>query len=123
MTHIDAPTHGLAHERQMLDWYGLRPSTARACLRVVLGKRCVASIDWDCLCQTVMHRQPFDHVYIWLDRDGQHVMTLEPYDLTPRRIEELTAQMAGLGITVTVGDRSPWYPGSTTLLLLTRTAP
>ena len=60
----------------------------------------------------------FDHVHTWLDREGRHVLTSEPYDLTPRRVEELTEEMAALGIAVTVSDRSPWYPGSTTLLIL-----
>jgi len=39
------------YKRQMFETYGLHPSHARPCLRVVLGKRYVAPDD--CLCHLV----------------------------------------------------------------------
>jgi hypothetical protein len=113
--------HGPDHEQRMLDWHGLRPSKAARCLRVVQGKRCILGNGWNdhCLCRMQSSYNLFDHVGIWLDAEGRHVLTSEPYNSNPQRIEDLTAQMADLGITVTVGDPSPWYPGHTTLLMFT----
>ena len=63
---------GENHEQRMLDWHGLRPSKAARCLRVVLGKRCVAfnGFDRHCLCRTVQQQPLFDHVRIWFDYVG-----------------------------------------------------
>jgi hypothetical protein len=113
----------------MLAWHGLRPSRARECLRLLLGKHCVAynylrashGTNLNCLCLTVQAHHPwaFDHVRIWLDHDGWYVLTTEPYDATPEQIRKFVVEMALLNIAVTVSDRSPWNPGSTTLLMLT----
>jgi hypothetical protein len=74
----------------------------------------------NCLCRIVQWRGTlFDHVFVWLDREGRHVLSSEPYNATIDHIAELTAQLGILGIDVTVGDRSPWAPDSTTLLLFT----
>lgn len=113
-------TAGHDHEQRMLDWHGLRPSKAARCLRVVLGYHCVAYNRGrtDCLCLT-LQRRLFDHVRIWLDYSGRHVLTSEPYDLTAESLRLLRHELAAFGIRVTVRDLSPWYPGQTTLLLMT----
>jgi len=107
------------HERRMLDWHGLRPSRAQTCLRVVLGKRCVDGWYRRCLCRTVQRGPLFDHVKIWLDQGGRHVLTTEPYGITRQTLAELIEQTSHLGIAMTISDRSPWYPRFTALLLLT----
>src|SRR5262245_32042256 len=114
-------TTGHNHEQRMYDWHGLRPSKAARCLRVVLGKRCVLGNRYDdhCLCRTVQRGWRFDHVKIWLDSSGRHVLTSEPYNLTPERLRLLRQDLAAFGIRITASDRSPWCPGSTTLLLMT----
>jgi hypothetical protein len=57
------------YKRQMFETYGLHPSHARPCLRVVVGKRCVAPDD--CLCHLV------DGAQAWRDQAGRPVVTAE----------------------------------------------
>jgi hypothetical protein len=117
---------------------GWRESKAQRCPRVVLGRRCLV-YGWKsnqqpspCLCcqwYAQYGSRVDDHARMWLDRDGRHVLTYEPYtthlgdggarwraDVLPR----FRADAAALGLTVTVGDRSPHYPGSTTLLIVSK---
>ena len=96
------PYAGYEHEERMLVWHGLRPTKARPCLRVLRGQRCISGYSWtdNCLCATVQRRNVhpmFDQVRIWLDQDGRHVLTIEPYGF-PTPVEEFTRKMAELGI-------------------------
>ena len=117
---------------RMLAWYGLRPADGgRCCPRRLLGKRCVwhrnyshypyATDQAECLCMRLDKNwwaSMIDHTRMWRDETGALVYTTEPYDATSESIEAFTAQLAAEGITVTVGDRSPWCPPFTTLLML-----
>jgi hypothetical protein len=121
--------------RRMLAWYGLTPADGGACcLRRLLGKRCVRhrshghyphATDRDtCLCvRYPLYLGLMDHTRMWRDTDGRLVFTTVPYHPAPTEIVTFTAEMAAEGITVTVGERSSWYPGYTTLLLLRATEP
>jgi hypothetical protein len=97
---------------------GLRPSTAKACPRVVAGKRCGAGLAGACVCQT--YRRVLDHGRIWLDQDGRHLLTGEPYDLSPRSVAEFTAAMTELGLSVSLSGRSMWNPGQCLLVTVRR---
>jgi hypothetical protein len=107
------------HERRMLEWWDLRPSGAAICPRVVAGKRCLAfNGGGRCICQWSHLSGLIDHARIWLDRDGRHVYTVEPYGVDPGALTLLCHELEFLGLTARVSDRSPWFPGSTTLILV-----
>jgi hypothetical protein len=99
-------------------WY--RPSRAPACPRVVVGKRCRVGVDDDqCVCE--LFRQFLDHGRAWLAPDGAHVVTGEPYGIDDGDAwVRFTTALDRFGIDVEVGTRSPWNPGHTVLVRLTR---
>lgn len=105
---------------------GWRRSKGRVCPRQVLGKRCTAyGRDWRsaCLCtQWQRTTWVWDHEHLWLDRDGNYVLTLEPYlTVGNLHLDELLARAANDGLQVEVSDaESPWNPGATLLLVVTR---
>jgi hypothetical protein len=57
---------------------------------------------------------------MWLAPSGERVLTSEPYGVTPERVAALREWCASVGLSVEVGERSPWNPGSTTLLIFAR---
>lgn len=66
-------------EQRAAQWHGWRPSRAPACPRVAAGKRCqTGTSDRLCVCQR--HHHLLDHARMWLDPEGAHVLTAEPYD-------------------------------------------
>lgn len=108
------------HEDRAAEWFGLRPSTARECPRVVARKRCLdhRAPDGDpCICQR--HRRILDHARIWIDRDGHHVLTGEPYEADARDLAALLTDVSALGLAVHLFGRSPWNPGFTFLIRIT----
>lgn len=106
-------------ERRAAELYGLRPSAAAVCPRVVAGKRCIAYRDeWTvCVCQR--HRRALDHGRVWLDANGRHVLTGEPYEITGEDLAGLTADLAELGLRVDLTGQSLWNPGFTVLIKIT----
>lgn len=118
MTSIGEPVNYHSQQSRAAEWYGLRPSSARICPRVVAGKHCLAFRSRErCVCQR--HRHVFDHGRIWLDRDGRHVLTGEPYGVSEDDLAELVTDLAQFGLHVSVGGSSPWNPGSTVLIRVT----
>lgn len=108
-----------AHERRAGEGWRLRPSRACACPRVVAGKRCVAyNSSKPCICQGIQH--VMDHARIWLDQRGRHVLTGEPYSATGEEITALIASVAEFGLSVRLSGMSPWNPGYTFLILITK---
>lgn len=105
-------------ERRAAESLGLRPSDARACPRVVAGKRCL-SYHRSCVCHT--YYSILDHHRMWLDTEGRYVLTGEPYQVDDSDLSNFTEAMAELGLKVSVKDKSEsfWYPGSTLLILIT----
>jgi hypothetical protein len=93
---------------------GWQVSSAKPCPRVLAGQRCLfAGVDpAPCLCQ---HRA-LDHARRWVDPNGCHVLTGEPYDMDGADLVEFVGACRDLGLTVTVDGRSPWNPGQTFLL-------
>lgn len=106
------------HEARFAEWYTLRPSKAPACPRVVAGKRCQVGNDQGLLCVCHRHRPVLDHGRMWLDEDGKHVLTGEPYDVALAGLLGLQVDLDELGLRATVTGRSPWNPGYTFLITI-----
>jgi len=107
-------------ESRMYGWYGLtRTDTAAECPRVVAGKQCRS--HWgECVCQIGGGMSVHDHRAMWKDADGRRVYTSEPYasSLWLEDFDEYREGLAELGLRLTVGAASPWYPLSTVLLMV-----
>jgi hypothetical protein len=103
------------------EWFGFRLSEAATCPRVAAGKRCrVGYFGGDrCICQRYAMTL-LDHSRIWLDEDGRHAYTAEPYNFDGAEFAELAAECAGLGLSIYVTGRSPYFPGCTVLLVISR---
>ena len=106
---------------------GLRASQARQCPLVVAGRRCLQPRNGSCICGRLRnehraeHGRMYDHVRIWQDGDGGHVLTLEPYECTAEKVEALAGALRPLGLCVEAdAGESPWFPGRTTLIVVTR---
>lgn len=108
------------HEAAMLEAHGLKPSSGRICPRVVAGKRCRygdSRVDPDdCVCMRYLHL--LDHGRLWMNAEGQHVLTGEPYGITGEALAPFLAEMASLNLEVTILARSPWYQGHTVLIMV-----
>lgn len=107
---------------------GLCESRARECPRVVAGKRCVRYNGQRfsrprCICEVAALTDLFDHTRMWIDGNGGHVLTTEPYFCPPERVAAVAVELAPLGLTVETRDYSPWNPGSTTLLVISSAEP
>src|SRR3712207_3323691 len=115
--HIDLRWAEVARE------YGWRASTGRRCIAALLGRRCRRLFNPEhldpCLCDEATRFGLTDHDRRWIDRDGHPVLTWEPY-MDPERnaVPAFRAWAAERGITVELGDRSPWRPGDTVLLII-----
>ena len=107
------------HETRAADWYGWKPSRARPCPLALAGHRCRLHTALTCLCNT---RRLLDHPRRWTDRDGNPVLSAEPYDAHGEDLAELVAELAALGLWVRLSGRSPYYPTRTLLLVISREA-
>ena len=99
------------------DW---RPSNARACPRVVAGKRCRA---WSytgepCACEGW---RLLDHPRLWRTPAG-HVLTAEPYHVDGEELARFVAVCGELGLRVSLSGESRYFPGATLLLRVERAA-
>jgi hypothetical protein len=113
------PVHYHAQELRAAEWYGLRPSGARICPRVVAGKHCLAYRSRArCVCQR--HRPLLDHARIWLDTHGRHILTGEPYGVWGDDVMDLLTDLAALGLRASFTAHSVWNPGSTLLIRIER---
>jgi hypothetical protein len=110
---------------RMRRWFGLTPRKSwhlshYPCPRAIVGKRCLVytrnEYNAGCICQR--HRHILDHGRGWVDENGSYVHTAEPYDFTGREIAELAADLAALGVNVSLSGQSLWYPGQTVLLVM-----
>jgi hypothetical protein len=112
----------VARRAFMKERYGYRRSKAPACPRVVVGLRCRAyrPIHYGrCPCQR--WHWVLDHGCAWLNKDGVHVVTGEPYGLDDAEaLRGFMADMAQMGIRVSIRAESGWNPGHTVLVLLER---
>ncbi|MBN6051311.1 hypothetical protein JYK22_05145, partial [Nonomuraea sp. RK-328] len=111
-------THHEAQEQRAAEYFGLRPSKASVCPRVVAGKRCLIDSRGKCVCQD--HYRVLDHGRMWLDENGHHVLTGEPYNTWGEEMTAFVAAMDELGLHVHLSGRSLWYPGYTLLVRVTR---
>jgi hypothetical protein len=96
-------------DTRMAAWHGLRASEAVPCPRTVARKRCRARFGERCECASWL----MDHARIWLDDDGRHVLTTEPYGSDGMDLADFIHRLDALGLNTTVTGASPWNPGST----------
>jgi hypothetical protein len=97
---------------------GYRPSNARICPLVTAGKRCRSGLGGEkCICQR--HSEVLDHARVWLDKDGKHVYTAEPYEADGDELATLLADLHREGLRARFSGRSPWNLGSTFLIEIT----
>lgn len=104
------------HERRALAWFGLTPASTRPCPRTLAGRRHIELDRGICICDN----RVLDHPRRWTDREGRPVVTAEPYGQDGESLADLLRELAELGLTVLVDGRSPYYPGSTILILMRR---
>jgi hypothetical protein len=126
--------HGAAARRwlQVTAERGWTPSTNyNACPRKLVHPRgCLRrrSPLYDrgrCWCDELERMRVYDRARRWVDTDGRPVVTSEPYAFgdgpgTSNNATELRAWCADRGPDPEVSDRSPHYPGRTTLLIFRR---
>lgn len=107
-----------AQEERAAEYFGLRPSTAAICPRVVVGKRCLMDSRSECVCRD--HHRILDHGRMWLDENGHHVLTGEPYETWGEEITAFITAMTEMGLHVYLTGRSLWNPGASLLIRVTR---
>ncbi|MCH7532508.1 MAG: helix-turn-helix transcriptional regulator [Gemmatimonadetes bacterium] len=92
-----------------------------ACLRLAAGLDCrmppgVVNRD-ACGCGGY---PVLDHVRMWLMPDGRYAVTSEPYGVDGAALASFVTICKGLGLNVEVSPASPYSPGLTVLLIITR---
>lgn len=97
------------------DW---RPSNARACPRVVAGKRCRAWSRYGerCVCEGW---RLLDHARLWNTPDGR-LLTAEPYHVEGAELARFVAACGELGLRVELSGGSAYFPGAALLLCVRR---
>ena len=73
------------HKTRAAAWFGWKPSGAHPCPLALAGHRCRLHTAPTCLCNT---RRLLDHPRRWIDRDGNPVLTAEPYDAHGEELAE-----------------------------------
>jgi len=99
---------------------GYHPASGH-CPRPVAGRRCfeeASTHDWsDCICHR--HHRALDHARSWYGPGGELVLTSEPYEIDGDQVTAYAADLAALGLRLTLSGASPWFPGRTVLLTVT----
>lgn len=99
---------------------GLIRTEARACPRTVLGQRCRIVA---CTCTEWQQRfRVWDHVAMWREPGTRnYVLTLEPYlSSDSAQVSNFVDAVALDGFHVEVSPDSPWNPGATVLLVISK---
>jgi hypothetical protein len=109
---------------RFLAWYGWRPSQGTRCPRSLAGKKCSAydHRGGTCICDRFRSRV-LDHPRRWITRDGEHILTAEPYQFDGEDFAELVTECAQIGLEVSVRGLSPYFPGRTVLLTVRKATP
>jgi hypothetical protein len=81
------------------------------------------SLGRQCVCRDPDVTDMLDHARLWRTPDGGYMLTGEPYGYDRRNIDRFHRVMEALGLKVETSAESPWYPGSTTLIMITRAVP
>ena len=97
-------------------WHQLRPSDAVPCPRTVARKRCRRRFGEACICDARI----MDHTRVWLDADGRHVLTTEPYGSDGMDLADFLRDLDALGLYTIVTGASPWNPGSTYCIVVSK---
>lgn len=114
---LRAETEQLRYAERFPGWS--KSATIWRCPRVVAGKQCrLPNGHQSCICQRYYFTL-LDHVRLWNTPAGK-VLTSEPYYVDPRALGDFRRDCAELGLSVTVEAYSPYFPGSTTLILVER---
>src|SRR2546429_188703 len=111
-----------SHEKRALRRYGFKlvnTITAGGCPRRVGGKRCLVGGSCLCLCDKNRFRL-LDHCRMWRTREGNLVFTSEPYHVDLETLEKFRKEVRPLGLAVELLPYSPYYPGKTFLLCVSK---
>ncbi|GIH23019.1 hypothetical protein Aph01nite_13290 [Acrocarpospora phusangensis] len=85
------------------------------CPRIVAGLECQRR---DCMCKS--GHAVYDHARMWRDKEGNYVLTSEPYSVRGREIAAFSADVQALGLEVALFGQSFWNPGNTLLIRVTK---
>lgn len=113
-----------ARERRALEQFGWTPSKKRACPKNLVRRHC--QYPRPCLCCPSCGGDNRDHFSRWRCPDGSEVVINEPYNLDPESDDFMDWKRSceELGLTVTIHEdktESLWFPGWTTLIVVSRT--
>jgi len=78
--------------------------------------------DDGCMCRRDPFLRILDHRKLWIDGEGNYVLTAEPYEWEGRALGSFLDECAFLGLTVHSTAKSPHNPGESMLLTI-RPAP
>src|SRR5690606_38530543 len=86
---------------------------------IVAGKRCLSKVVCDrgiCIC----HRERLDYPRLKRTSDSHYIFTSEPYEENFDDLALLPAELKDLGLNIRLSGLSPWYPGRTFLIFISR---
>ena len=117
-----SPTRELLKEADTACEYGLgwqRVWGVTPCPKMLVDLPCH---DDACMCRRDPFLRILDHRKLWIDGEGNYVLTAEPYEWEGRALGSFLDECAFLGLTVHSTAKSPHNPGESMLLTI-RPAP
>jgi hypothetical protein len=96
----------------------------RVCPMLVAGRRCRDRLRESCIC--LRWRSVLDHARMWrVPGAGSNggtgcALTAEPYGVPETDLAGFREELGELGLRAEVSEDSPWNPGKTVLILVTR---
>lgn len=98
---------------------GYRPSQATECIYRVAAAGKVHKHGY-CDCRN--RYRVFDHLRMWRNKDNRYVLTSEPYGAFGDELATFITDCQALDLDVHVSAVSPYYPGYTLMIEVTRSA-
>lgn len=103
--------------------YSVTPSNPHyesLCPRKIVHSACFleAQSDQECICQRYLRL--FDHGRMWIDSYNHTLVTGEPYGVDGEELGNFIVEAMALRLAVYLDGRSPWNPGSTLTIRVSR---